>query len=266
MLIVQFNPQSPITFSHKAHATKTITDVVKKDCFSRIDKFEKQFNGYYIAEIFPDLKKYIAMGKIKESEIKSILNNGGLSLIFNTGDDTVLKCSLENPLEFRKHNPNFDIPFLSPVEQVGKVFFVKEAKADTKDITTKDCEEVIKKIKAAGYEPSKDFDKYRPWQVGRYNGICYLLDTRCAIPRPNLFSRFVYDFCERHKRIIEIQRLEPEDILKMEKEEEELIEKFGPKVIHIDETPRKNLTFSEGIKMMIDTICKNFIVIFGRSK
>ena len=173
------------------------------------------------------------------------------------GNNEVLKCSLENPLEFRKHNPKFDIPFLSPVENFGKTFFVKEVKADTTNITIYDCESVIKNIYKEGFEPSKDLDKYRTWQIGKYNNKPYLLDTRAALPRPNMFSKYIYKCCKDYQRVFHLKSLTAENIVRDEAERAKRVKKEGLKVLHMDETPRKNLDFIEGINLVNNVVKEN---------
>lgn len=83
-----------------------------------------------------------------------------------------------------------------------------------------------------GCEPSRDFNEHRLQQVGIYNGKPYLLDTRCAVPQPNRFSRFVYDFCSINKRVYFANT----------------VDEFCFE--HIDETPRPNLSFRKGLAKM----------------
>ncbi len=188
--------------------------------------------NYY--QMVPDLKDYINAGRMKESDIKGVAGKGGLSVIFDLGDDEVLKCSLENPLEFRKHNSSFDITFLSSVEKFGKTYFVKEAKADTKNVTQKDCKAVIAQLYKEGFEPSIDLDQYKLRQIGIYKGKSYLLDTRAALPQPDKFSRYVYNFCNINKRVFFPNKVSDLDF----------------SIKHVDETPRANLTFRQGIAKM----------------
>lgn len=186
----------------------------------------------------PDIQQYIDSGRIKETDIKGVAGQGGLSVVLDLGDD-VLKCSYENPLEFRAHNPSFDILFLSPVEKFGKTYFVREPKADVKSVTREDCRDVIRRLFTAGFEPSRDFDEHRLQQVGIYSGKPYLLDTRCAVPQPNRFSRFVYDFCSINKRVYFANT----------------VDEFCFE--HIDETPRPNLSFRKGLAKMWTVIRDN---------
>lgn len=181
----------------------------------------------------PDIQQYIDSGRIKETDIKGVAGQGGLSVVLDLGDD-VLKCSYENPLEFRTHNPSFDIPFLSPVEKFGRTYFVREPKADIKSVTRDDCADVIKRLFMAGCEPSRDFNEHRLQQVGIYNGKPYLLDTRCAVPQPNRFSRFVYDFCSINRRVFFVRNVDSTDFT----------------FEHIEETPRPNLSLRKGLAKM----------------
>lgn len=164
---------------------------------------------------------------------------------------------MENPLEFRKHNPFVDIPFLSPVEKVGKTYFVREVKADTKNISIQDCIDVITRIHKAGLETSADLDRYKTRQIGKYQGKAYLLDTRCALPRLDRFSRFVYDFKRFNNRVTKLIRFSAEYIEKREAFDEKRIELFGPRILHVDETPRPNLSFKRGLKIIQGVMCRN---------
>ncbi len=209
------------------------------DCFSFLDKYAEQRTGS--KKLIQDLKNYISSqkGKIKESDITKVVGYGGLTTVFGLGNDKVLKCSEENPLEYRKHCAEFDIPFLSPVEKVGEHYFVIEPIAELENITVDDCKDVIQRIYASGYEPSQDLDKYKTRQVGRYNGKMYLLDTRAAVPQPDKFSQFIYDFCSSNKRVFMCNVSD------------------DSKIEHIDESPRKNLKFIEGIKEAFDVVNTN---------
>lgn len=245
-----------IAFKNKNISNKPI---IAKSC-SFLDEYLSKYDNTYAKALIKDLKDYIASknGIIKESDIKGIIGRGGLSTIFDLGNNEVLKCSLENPLEYREHNPNIDIPFLSPVEKFGETFFVKEVKANTENITRADCRDVIQRIYNEGLEPSRDFDEYRTWQVGRYKGKSYLLDTRAALPRPNTFSEYIYQCCNDYRLIYRPKTMRAEDIVREEAEREKLIKKEGLKALHIDETPRKNLGFKEGIKL-VDRIAQENI-------
>lgn len=219
-------------------------------CF--LDKYEKENPCISIK----DLKEYIAFHKesFKKNDIKGIVGYGGLSLVFDIGNNEVLKCSLENPLEFRTHNSSFDIPFLSPVEKFGETFFVKEPRAEIKNITIDDCKDVIRRIYEANLEPSRDFNMYRTRQIGKINGKAYLLDTRCAVPQPDMFSKFIYNFCSNNKRVFISNYVDFETEMK---ENEEILRKYGRKGFHIDETPRANLTLRQGLKESFKVIREN---------
>lgn len=246
-----------IKTSQRTFASKQI---LKSKSLSFLDDYLKKNNNEYTKTIIKDLRQLMASPKafLKESNIIGVVGQGGLSTIFDLGNNEVLKCSLENPLEFRMHNATFDIPFLSPVEKFGKTFFVKEVKADTANITIEDCERVIKNIYKEGFEPSKDLDKYRTWQIGKYNNKPYLLDTRAALPRPNRFSEYIYNCCRDYKRVFQLKSWTAEDIVKDEAKTAELVKKEGLKVLHMDETPRKNLDFIEGINL-VNTVVKENI-------
>lgn len=190
---------------------------------------------------YANLDDYMAYAKLKKSDIKGIAGRGGLSVILDLGENEVLKCSLENPLEFREHIPSFDIPFLSPVKKFGQTYFVREPKAETKGITPKDCEDVIRRIYEAGYEPSADLYPYATRQIGIYNGKPYLLDTRCAVPQPNRFSKFVYDFCHVNCRVLIAHKVDPYDF----------------SFQHIDETPRPNLSLKKGLAKIFNMMKLN---------
>lgn len=207
--------------------------------------------------IIPDLLDYIAItGKVNENDIKGIAGHSGLSIVFDLGDE-VLKGSLENPLEFRNHNPEIDIPFLSSVEKIGKTYFVKEAKADTKNVSKEDCIDIIKRLKKLELEPSSDLDIYKTWQIGKYQGKTYILDTRCAVPRPNRFSRFIYDFKIFNSMVSKGFYCSAEALRKEEQRERKLVELFGSQILHLDETPRPNLSLKRGFTIMRGVINRN---------
>lgn len=160
-ITLNLKPVTPV-FGMKAPVKTSALSYVQ-DSFSLLDKYCQGFKKDFL----PDLKAYIASSKnLKESDIKGVLGHGGLSVVFDLGEKGALKCSLENPLEYRKHNPAFDIPFLAPVAKQNKTFIVHMAKADTKNVTTEDCKDVIRRIKESGFELSRDLDEYKVYQVG----------------------------------------------------------------------------------------------------
>lgn len=231
---------------------------VKSEALPVLELCQKKYGHGFWGQIIPDLRKYLeCSGNITESDIKGVLGHGGLSFVFDIGEQEVLKASLENPLEFRAHNPSFDIPFLSPVEKFGKTYFVREPKADTKNISVADALNVIKRIQSAGLETSKDFHKYKTCQIGKYNGKVYLLDTRCAVPRPNAFSRFIYDFKSFNLRVLKTESFSPEAIAKRDERFDRNVKLFGPRYLHIDEYPRPNLSFKRGLKIMKSVMKRN---------
>lgn len=212
------------------------------DTFSYFDKFSQECNN---KKLIRDLKEYFLLkkGRLKESDVVGIAGQGLFSKVFKLTENRVLKCSLENPLEYRKHCAEFDIPFLSEVEKIGDYYFVIEPKASTKSVTKEDCKDVIKRIYQSGYEPSVDLGEYTLRQVGIYDGKPYLLDTRAAVPQPNRFSKFIYDFCSSYQRVFRVKVV---DINKIEAG-------FG----HVDESPRENLQFWTGVKKAFEVIDEN---------
>lgn len=230
------------------------------DNFSVLDKYEENYKHSFLKNIFSDLKVYLSKSKnLSEFDIKGILDQGGLSIVFDLGGKGCLKCSLENPLEFREHNGNFDIPFLSSVEKINDTYIVQEVKADTSNVTQDDCIRVINEIKKAGYEISQDFDEYKTRQVGKYDGKPYLLDTRCAVPKPNKWSEFIYKFYRDYNRIHKLKRMSPEAIAEEERKMSELAKKYGPKVYHIVELPRRNISFQEGLNVIIKVLKGEYV-------
>lgn len=203
------------------------------------NKYQKEYDAPFHKKIKECLEIYFQQNKdVNKTDIKGFAGHGGLSVVFDLGEKGVLKCSQENPLEFRKHNPEFDIPFTSPVVKINDFYIVQQTKADTSLVSPKDCIDVIKRMSKEGFEPSLDFDEYRTNQVGIYNGRAYLLDTRCALPKPDKFSLEVYDFCQRNRRVFYANKIDFMDFS------------------HIDETPRANLSVKEA-KTMIKRIMKD---------
>lgn len=207
------------------------------------DVFFNQYKIEYTAPFHKDLqecvKLYLSDNKdINIADIKGFVGHGGLSAVFDLGEKGVLKCSKENPLEYRKHCPEFDIPFNSPIIKINDFYIVRQPKADTSSITQQDCIDVITRMYKEGFEPSFDFDITRTRQVGHYNGKVYLLDTRCALPRPNRFSLEVYNFCKRNQRVFHARKIDHSA--------------YG----HIEEKPRANLGIKDA-KTMIQKIIKD---------
>lgn len=194
---------------------------------------------------------YFKAHKEVDDSVIKFHESGGLSILFELQNNEVLKISLENPCEFREHNPEFDIPFLTPVEKWGKTFIVKQPKADTENVTVEHCREVGRKIQHNLCELSTD--GWKAEQYGLYNGRPYLLDTRCAMPLPNLWSFFIDNLCKKLNKCY--------TVMTEEQRHAELLldyEERGYFAYHCDETPRKNLTFGEGLAKLYKTIKTNY--------
>ena len=194
-------------------------------------------------------KLYFEANKTTDNSVINLhkINKYCLTMFFELSANEILKVSLLNPLEFRKHIPEFDIPFLSPVEKYGKTYIVKQPKADTKGITIKHIKDVGYRISGNGYELSLDGNCSE--QYGLYNGKAYLIDTRCAMPMPNKFTVIIDNICKNiNECYIFVNREEEEQI------DEEGYKKQGYFCYHIDETPRKNLTLKEAIVQLFQTV------------
>ncbi len=179
--------------------------------------------------------------KFCNEKINGIIGLGGLTTVFDIGNGRVLKISEENPFEYRKFNPKFDIPLIGNVEHYDGIYGYIQAKADTKNIGLKNVLAVKRKMKRAGYDSSADFGNHRTDQVGIYNGKSYLLDSRCAVKRNNFITRFTRWFEKHFNRVIIARSID--DIIDMPME-------------HINEKPLPNYTFNEAfsrIKKVIKT-------------
>lgn len=210
----------------------------------------------YYNDIADDLAEgtrlYFQEHKDIDDSVNAFHQYGGLTVLFDLPNDEVLKISLENPLEYRPHNPEFDIPFLSPVEQYGKTYIVKQPMADTENITNEEWKDTVKRIiLKGGCELSKDGYKYE--QYGRYEGKVYLLDTRCAMPLPNLWTIIVDKIYSKHNKCYVYVNKEQSEM-----EKEDAYKKIGYFSYHTDETPRKSLDFKGGL-LKIFTMVKNNI-------
>ena len=208
----------------------------------------------YHKEIAHDLaegsKLYFRKHKDIDNSVKNFYNNGNLTVIFDIPNNEILKVSLENPLEFRQHNPEFDIPFLTPVEKYGKTYIVKQPKASRKNFKNKHFYNVEKRIRRAGCELSIDGRIIS--QYGLYNGKPYLLDTRCAMPRPNAWTVFIDKICTKINRC----HIDLNDE-QSELEQQLSIKEKGYFAYHCDEIPRKSITFKEGISKLRNIIKNN---------
>lgn len=226
----------------------------KENAFANYDDLAKNYSGFLSEMIFSRFKEYLQFSKtINVADIVDVVGRGGLSYVFSLKNNKeVVKVSLENPLQYRKHNSKFDIPFLSQVERYKSLYIVKEPKAEIEGLTDEDVLKVLNKIKKEGYEPSKDLHANSTRQIGRYNGNLYLLDTRCALPRPNFLSRFVLNLCESYKKPIIIDSIE---------DFEKIRQKFTPVkealYMHVDETPRRNLTLKQSAKLLYNLAKEN---------
>lgn len=208
----------------------------------------------YYKEIMRDLSEgaglYFEANQEIDDSVKNFHECGGLTLFFDIPDNEILKVSLENPLEFRKHRPEFDIPFLSPVEKYGKTYIVRQPKADTENITKEDVNDAIKRIYSHGCELSKDGDKYE--QYGKYNGKAYLIDTRCAMPMPSVYTIIIDKICKKiNKCYVWVSKEQHEA------ERAQAYKEKGYLSYHVDETPRKSLRFKDGLIKLFQTVKNN---------
>lgn len=208
----------------------------------------------YYKEIMRDLsegaKLYFEKNKEMDNSVTNFHECSGLTVFFDIPNNEILKVSLENPLEFREHQPEFDIPFLSPVEKYGKTYIVKQPKADTENITHEDFKNVVKRIYSNWCELSKDGTRYE--QYGLYNGKAYLIDTRCAMPMPNIYTIIIDKISRKINKCYVYVNKEHS-----EQEKAEGLKKKGYFYYHVDETPRKSLKFKGGIVKLFNTIKNN---------
>ena len=170
--------------------------------------------------------------KFLDEKIYGIIGTGGLTTVFDIGDDRVLKISEENPFEYRKYNPKFDIPLVGEVEHFDGIYGYIQKKADTENVGLKNVLSVKRKMKRAGYTSSQDFGMHRVDQVGVYKGKSLLLDSRCAVRRNNFITRFTRWFKDNFnfKRVYYAYRIE--DIM-------------DRPPTHIEEKPLPNYTLKE---------------------
>lgn len=210
----------------------------------------------YYQEIANDLaegsKLFFNKHKEIDDSVINFHNFGSLTVYFDIPDSKILKVSLENPLEFREHNPEFDIPFLSPIEKYGKTYVVVQPKADTENITKEDCINVIRRIYRNFCEISRDGNKLE--QYGLFNGKAYLIDTRCAMPLPNTYTIIIDKLCKKLNKCYTFITKE-----QSKKEQEEAYKIKGYFSYHCDEIPRKSLTFTEGIKKIYRVLRNNIM-------
>lgn len=208
----------------------------------------------YYKEIVQDLSEgarlYFEKNKEIDNSVKMFHSCAGLTVFFDIPNNEILKISLENPLEFRRHRPEFDIPFLSPVEKYGKTYIVRQPKANIENITEADFKDVRKRIYSHGCELSRD--GYRYEQYGIFNGKPYLIDTRCAMPMPSLYTMFIDIICKKLNKCYVFVNQEQGRL-----EKEAGIKAKGYFYYHSDETPRKSLTFKGGIIKLFNTVKNN---------
>jgi len=200
-----------------------------------IDDLEQCRNDLKWNKRFDNALKFIkGSGKFLNEKIYGIPGVGAAAIAFDIGDNRVLKISNENPFEFREYNPKFDIPLLSKVEHYDGIYGYIQAKAETDNVKLLDVLRVQRKMKRAGFVPSCDFNVWRTEQVGRYNGKNYLLDSRCAVRKNNLLTRFTKWFDRMFNRVIILH---------------EIGEDFSPSV-HVNEAPLPDLAPREAWKII----------------
>ena len=202
-----------------------------KQCEEDLD-LSRRLKGY--AEFVDNTKIF------KNEKIYGISGFGGLTTVFDIGEDRVLKISKENPFEYRKYNPKFDIPLKSDIVHYGDLYGYIQQKADTENITVNNVLKVKRKMKRAGYTSSNDFSNYRTEQVGTYNGKSYLLDSRCAITRNDRKTRFA-DWFKMWFDRSPLIAIRIDDII-------------DAPPTHIDETPKANYTKKEARKVIKDVL------------
>ncbi len=182
--------------------------------------------------------------KFLDEKIYGIIGTGGFTTVFDIGDGRVLKISKENPFEYRKYNPKFDIPLIGGVEHYKGIYGYIQKKADTENVGLKNVCAVKRKMKRAGYTSSRDFGTHRIDQVGVYQGKSFLLDSRCAVKRNNFITRFTRRFEEIFtlKRVWQAKRME--DVM-------------DNPPMHMDEKPLPNYTLKEAF-MRIKKVIKSW--------
>lgn len=115
--------------------------------------------------------------QFKDIKITQLIGNGTGSTVFDIGDNKVLKVSGQNIFK-RDCDKEIDVPFTRG-ELPNRVYWCKQDKADTKNVTTDDLLDLMIKIEDAGYE-TRDISDDSDGQAGWYKGKILLIDSECA--------------------------------------------------------------------------------------
>lgn len=134
---------------------------------------------------FDILKDLLAnCDELKNEKLVSCMDAIHNTIVLELEGNRVLKMVKYNPFpDDRPYEPEFDLPVLSNVYQAGEYYAFVQEKADTDDIDVDAVDDVIERIKFAGYEP---YDiEGNTLQVGWSEMMqdYMLLDTECAQPK-----------------------------------------------------------------------------------
>ncbi len=139
-------------------------------------------DGLYNDNQFDILKNFLSTcDELKNEKLVSCLDVMHNTIVFELEGNRVLKMVKYNPFpENRKYEPSFDLPVLSNVYNCGDYYVFIQEKADTDLVDRENLNDVIERIKNAGYEPY-DIEGNES-QVGWSEMMqdYMLLDTECA--------------------------------------------------------------------------------------
>ena len=139
-------------------------------------------DGLHDDKQFDILKDFLpTCEELKNEKLVSSLDVMHNTIVFELEGDRVLKMVKYNPFpEGRSFEPSFDLPVLSDVHNCGDYYIFVQEKADTYSVPYEALDDVIERIKLAGYEP---YDiEGNELQIGWSETMqdYMLLDTECA--------------------------------------------------------------------------------------
>lgn len=134
------------------------------------------------SEQFNILKEFVQNDPdFKDEKMVSLIDAMNHTVVLELTDGRVLKMVKRPPfVNNRPYEPSFDIPLLSEVKNYKDYYFLIQEKADTRDIETWAVDDVMERIKEAGYKPVDIQDN--ELQIGWSPSLeeYMLIDSECA--------------------------------------------------------------------------------------
>lgn len=138
--------------------------------------------------------------KLKDLQIKSLIDYGKHAFVFELSDSTILKITRGDHFLGRRQE-SFDLPIKNIIKGRNNLnYYYFEEKCKEEELSSKEILKVIEEIKSKGYRPvdGLSIKSLRKDQFGRSSdGKIYLIDPECAES-----GNFIKRYYQKIKRML----------------------------------------------------------------